>query len=263
MPAQAAMQAHMDASAKLEAAKLQTALEALHQSYAGTTNSDQKSSPFVTIVYNFMTPEQLQWQSAHQQSGGGLAVPPRPPQVSEQDWSEAVVNNPDPERLIPVALIGSEALRARIGWQQEQANNLEKAIKMLDDAKGTLQEKSEGVRQRFASLNAHHNHLRKRMLAIMSKVELARCMNLPLQNDEVHLARKMGHILQELNRIEKNMASIPQPPGLHTDSIVVPNSEQLAQVLKDHRQGILQMTNAAKREMRDIETLQTKRFSAP
>ena len=137
IPAQAALQAHMEASARQEAAKLQQSLEILHKSYAGTSHAEEESSPFVCIVYNDMNPEQLQWYFAHSQTGS-QPVPPKPPQVSEKDWLEAVVRNPDASLYIPIALVGAEALQARLGWQQERANSFAKGAELLEGARDSL-----------------------------------------------------------------------------------------------------------------------------
>jgi hypothetical protein len=175
IPAQAALQAHMDASARQEAAKLQAALEDLHHAYAGT--SHQKPSPLVTIVYNTMSSEQLQWQFANQQAGGGYVLPPKPPQVEEQKWLEAVVNNPDRSSYIPVALVGAEALQARVGWQQQQAAGYEQNMNMLKGAQEDMQRRTAQVRQSVNQLEQMHTTLRSRLLRIMNKVEVVRCMN--------------------------------------------------------------------------------------
>uniref|UniRef100_A0A7S1D274 Nucleoporin Nup54 alpha-helical domain-containing protein n=1 Tax=Cyclophora tenuis TaxID=216820 RepID=A0A7S1D274_CYCTE len=251
----------MDASARQEAAKLQSSMEAIHQSYSGTNNSEKESSPFVTIVYNNMTPEQLQWQFTHQQSGGGLAAPPRPPQVSEKDWLDAIVKNPNPQAYIPSALVGAEALQARLGWQQERANDLEKAANSLKSVREDLQKRVEQYQQALQDLHRRHDDIRKRMLAIMMKVEIARCMNMPLQKDEILLAQRLVKIMKDLEKANKTLESIPTSASISSENVTIPNSDQLAEVLNLHRQEILQLTSTMQGDMRDVQALHSKRLS--
>ena len=215
----------------------------------------------MTIVYNNMTPEQLQWQFVHQQSGGGLAAPPRPPQVSEKDWIEAVVRNPDPQAYIPSALVGAEALQARLGWQQERANALEKGAKALQSHQEDMQRRAEQYQQSLQDLKRMHDQIRKRMIAVMTKVELARCFNIPLQKDEIALAQRLAAIIKELDKASKAMDSLPPMPKIAQDKIALPNKEQLAQVLKGHREGLVQLSSSVQRDKMDIQVLQTKRLT--
>jgi hypothetical protein len=246
----------MDASARQEAAKLQSALEELHHAYSGT--STRKSSPLVTIVYNNMTSDQLQWQFAHQQSGGGYAIPPKPPQVSQQTWMEAVVNNPDQSTLIPTALIGAEALQARLGWQQQQASQYEQNVKTnLKGAQDALQKHTARVQQDVQRLDQMHASSRSRLLRIMNKVEVLRCMNLPLQTDEVNLANRLRAILNQLDTVNKAMNSLkaPAPPPTSVD---LPDKQRLQQVFNEHRQSIIYLSETVQKENRDVQLLQQR-----
>jgi Nucleoporin complex subunit 54/Nucleoporin FG repeat region len=257
IPAQAALQAHMDASARQEAAKLQAALEDLHHAYAGT--SHQKPSPLVTIVYNTMSSEQLQWQFANQQAGGGYVLPPKPPQVDEQKWLEAVVNNPDRSSYIPVALVGAEALQARVGWQQQQATGYEQNINMLKGAQEDMQRRTAQVRQSVDQLEQMHATLRSRLLRIMNKVEVVRCMNLPLQADEVNLVKRLQGILQQIELLNKTLSKLqgtnaaPLPKNLE-----LPDRQRLQQVLTEHRSSIIYLSEAVQQEKRDIHLIKER-----
>lgn len=255
IPAQAALQAHMDASARQEAAKLQSSLEELHHAYSGT--SQRKASPLVTIVYNNMTSEQLQWQFANQQSGGGYVIPPKPPQVSQQTWLEAVVNNPDQSTLIPTALVGAEALQARLGWQQQQASQYQDyVLKNLKGAQEELQRHTARVRKDVQQLDQMHASLRSRLLRLMNKVEVMRCMNLPLQAEEVNLSNRLRSILEHLDTVSKKMNTLQATPA--PTNVDLPDKQRLQQVFTEHRQSIIYLSESVQRENRDVQLLKQR-----
>eukprot|EP00545_Synedropsis_sp_CCMP1620_P010322 CAMPEP_0119026776 /NCGR_PEP_ID=MMETSP1176-20130426/36043_1 /TAXON_ID=265551 /ORGANISM="Synedropsis recta cf, Strain CCMP1620" /LENGTH=180 /DNA_ID=CAMNT_0006982563 /DNA_START=41 /DNA_END=580 /DNA_ORIENTATION=+ len=180
-----------------------------------------------------MTSEQLQWQFAHQQSGGGYAIPPKPPQVSQQMWLEAVVNNPDQSTLIPAALVGAEALQARLGWQQQQASQYQDGVtKNLMGAQEELQRHVARVRQNVQQLDQMHASLRSRLLRIMNKSEVLRCMNLPLQTAEVNLANRLRAILQHLDTVSKAMNNLQATPA--PTNVNLPDKQRLQQVFTEH-----------------------------
>jgi len=262
IPAQAALQAHIDAQARQEEAKLQSSLEELLHAYAGTSHS--KPSPFVTIVYNNMTSEELQWQFANQQcvGVGGYSIPPKPPQVSEQTWLEAVVNNPDRTTLIPAALVGAEALQARVGWQQDVATKHEQeSLKTLRAALNEVQRRHVQVRQNLQQLQQMHASIRGRMLRIMNKTEVVRCLNLPLQGDEVALAKRFHNMLQQLEKVGQSMMTLSQkeiekkPPELD-----IPNDQKgrLAEVFTEHRKSLVYLSESVQKEKRDIHLLKDR-----
>ena len=263
IPAQAALQAHINASARQEADRVRSALESLITAYTGTGANESK---FVNIVYNPLSPEQRQMQWVHGMgTGEQIWAPPKPPQVSDAEWNKALVNNPDPHNYVPVALVGAMALQTRVAWQQDRAKELASNAQTLRKSHDTLKERSSRVREDVDQLSRQHSNLRKRLLDVMRRVELARCMNQPLQPDELkagaHLkslhqnvtaARSSLFALQEKCRTQPSAAL--RPPQV----LAIPDKGQLLPVLKNHRQAIEKLTLAAKKDMRDVELMQRR-----
>lgn len=257
IPAQAALQAHMDASARQEAAKLQSSLEDLHHAYTGT--SQQKASPLVTIVYNIMTSEQLQWNFSNQQAGGSYVLPPKPPQVAEQQWLEAVVKNPDPSCYIPIALVGAEALQARVGWQQQKASGFDQDLAMLKQTQDAMQRRTAELHQGVMLLEQMHTTLRSRLLRLMNKVEVLRCMNLPLQVDEINLVKRLQGVLQQMDELTKTIAKLQGSSAVSLPkNLELPDSERLQQVLTEHRSSIVYLSEAVQQEKRDLHLIKER-----
>jgi hypothetical protein len=258
IPAQAALQAHMDASARQEAAKLQNSLEILHNSYAGITNSVDKSSPFVTIVYNDMTPEQLQWHFAHSQAAGSLVVPPKPPQVSEQDWFLAVAQNPDPKLFIPTALIGAEALQARLGWQQDRANTFSRGVADLAETREIMDRRAERYKEHMAALERIHMGLSKRLLEVMRKVELVRCMNLPFQMEERNLMERLVVIRNNVEKVGAMLDSVRSRAPEVLQNVDLPDETTLMSIFIAHHSTLGQLSEVVQKDKRDVAMLQER-----
>lgn len=261
VPAQAALQAHMDASNRQEAEKIKAALEKLHSGYAGTATNNNK---FVSVVYNDLTQDQRQLQWLHGMGSGTTlpVAPPRPPQVSEEDWTLAVVRNPDPQSYMPIALVGADALNARVTWQQERATQLSKDAESIRASHETVQQLwTQGHRRLEQIQRAHTNH-RKQLLQVMRKIELVRCMNQPLQADEVRVVERLNALEQQIRQVQhllgelqgplhKAAAQRPEPPR----EIHLPDKAQLSKVLKGHREDITNITKTVRKDIRDLNLL--------
>ena len=268
----------MDASARQEKARVEGALSTLHQQYVGTHPASDKSSHFVSILYNQATPEyqQLQWlhgmwvvQSSGdqgQQATRRPVAPPRPPQVSERDWEQAVVRNPDHTHCMPVALVGAEALQGRLGSQQERANSIAEQRKALEDCRDVIQQRYESVKAQIHAAQQRHIRQRQKLLDIMQRVEIFRCYNNSLQPDEIkamHRATDLHHQVDglsssmhalDLSAKEKTAAS-----GENAEEMgKLPNEAELKIVLTEHREELGNLVASVKQDLRDLHLIQRR-----
>ncbi|KAL7568745.1 hypothetical protein ACA910_021738 [Epithemia clementina (nom. ined.)] len=296
LPAQAALQAHMDASARQEKARVESALSKIHQEYIGTQPASDESSNFVSILYNQATPEyqQLQWlhgmwvmQSSSDQGGGPQqqtmrrpVAPPRPPQVSERDWEQSVVRNPDHTNFMPVALVGAEALQGRIGSQQDRANSIVDQLKALDDCRDLIQQRYEVVKAQIETAQKRHILQRQKLLNIMQRVEVLRCYNNPLQPDEIKAMQRAADLHREAERLSMSMHSlqVSAKEKIETNKnnnnnnnnsarmiggadVAELPSEELKVVLTEHREELSKLVATVKQDLRDLYLIQ-KRLEA-
>jgi hypothetical protein len=268
IPAQAALQAHMDASARQEAERVRSALERLHAAYAGTAvpSSSGDESKFVAIVYNDLTPEQRQLQWLHGMGNGGqILAPDRPHQVSEEEWKKAVVNNPDHQNYMPVALVGAVALQARVSWQQDRANELASNAGTLHRSHETIRDRSARAKQDVEEKARRHVALRKRLLDVMRRVELARCMNQQIQPDEFKAVQRLTALLKEVDSVRGVLISLQDKARTQTAAAArsvpasgIPEKAQLLPVLKEQRQKLEKLTVTAQRDDRDVTLIQKR-----
>jgi hypothetical protein len=259
IPAQAALQAHMDASARQEAGRVRSALETLHTAYAGNS--------FTTIVYNDLTPEQRQLQWVHAMGNNGMILaPPQPQQISEEAWKQAVIQNPDPANYMPVALVGAVALQARVSWQQDRANDLAKTSQTLEKSHTTIYDRAAKTRADIDQRLQKHAALRKKLLDIMRRVEVTRCLNQPVQPDEIKALQRLQALIKHVDSVRDTLNVLQDQARTQTSNSKslgpnitgMPDQAQLLPVLYEQRQKLEKLTSMAKQDMRDVDLIQQR-----
>ena len=278
LPAQAALQAHIDASARQEQARIQSALTKIHQAYTGTQPAGEKSSPFVTMVYSPANAEYQQFQHFHGMGvvGGNPSrpvAPPRPPQVSENDWEQTVVRNPNYQQYMPHALVGAEQLQGRLGYQQERANSVVNQLKQLEECRETLEKRHDSVKAQLVAVEQRQIRQRQKLLDIMQRVEVFRCYNNPLQPDEIKAMQKTADLYQKAESLASSMRTLQQiskekvQEGAalpdHRQALVeanqkIPDESQLKEVLTEHRDEISKLVETVQTDLRDLDLIKKR-----
>ena len=276
MPAEAAMHAHMEAMNRTETEKIKAELQKLYATYTGAmAPTEGKQSKFVSVIYNDLSSEHRQQMWLQGVAPGGQVMPiapPRPPQVSEEEWNRAVVQNPDPMSYMPVPCVGADALSVRVAWQQNQASQLAAQAEMVQKSHETVQALYAQGRNRLDDIQRTHANHRKRLLNVMRKVEVVRCMNQPLQQDEVRARDQLRALHQEVRRAGQLMAELEHRaraarPDHHrrgtaaaamTEDVALPDRQALTKVLKEHQEGLTKLTLSMKKDIRDVELMKER-----
>lgn len=213
-PHQSAMHAHQTALQRQETARIEKAIFHLHSSYSphaadpmnpalASNNIPSSLCAFTAILYDPLPPE-------YRTQGGGQLSVPKPMHTSNQVWNEALARNPDPRELMPVALVGAAALHCRIVSQQEKVNALATHADKLRENLQFLERTSQSSRAAILNSNVEHEALRRRLLDIMRKVEIIRCMGQPIQRAEVEAKQRIGEIMKQVNVIGKSLANLEE-----------------------------------------------------
>ena len=292
IPAQAALQAHLDAEARQEEARIGQALQSLHNVYTGRSTAlenNNVSAPFSCILYNPVTLQirQQQWLQSSVPHGDQSysqihpIVPPRPWQISEKDWNQAVVQNQD-LNYMPAAMIGATALQARLTYQQEMADRCLQQLHSIQQVEQLVRERSRNAQQELQyAMHSKHESQRKRLLQVMKKIEILRCFNLPLQRDEVLAMQQLMDLYRQASQLRATSAALAEttttnarhqvnsrarllqqamvttaPPEeedrlLHTTKQVLP-------ILKEHRDTLAKLTEQVKKDRKDLELIHNR-----
>jgi hypothetical protein len=213
-PHQSAMHAHQTALQRQETARMEKAIFHLHSSYSphaadpmnpalASNNIPSSLCAFTAILYDPLPPE-------HRTQGTGQLSVPKPMHISNQVWNEALARNPDPRELMPVALVGAAALHCRIVSQQEKVNTLASHAEKLRENLQFLERTARSSKNVIQNSNVEHEALQRRLLEIMRKVEIIRCMGQPIQRAEVEAQQRLGEIMKQVNTIGKSLANLEE-----------------------------------------------------
>lgn len=264
LPAQAALQAHLDASARQEEARVQEQLSTLYQSYQGTQpGSSKKSAPFTTTVYQ-EAPVALIQQHGVQTMGitaGKYDIPlssliPQPPQFSEEDWHRAVAEIPcDDPALIPVPLVSGAALLTRAVHHDSAVKECVSQVSTLEDAAKFIQLRQDRAREQLRCLKHRQEQLRRKMLHVLRVVDLVRTWNQPSTDSnasEVAAARRLHNVGTELQQLHSQLQQLQRiPPPAPIEIRDIPADEvRLKQTMTEHRQALLHVMD----ELRSAKT---------
>ena len=278
-PHQAALHAHQSASQRQEAARIEEAIFNLHSKYSSTAadplnpalasnNTPSSLCAFTAILYDALPPEH--------RAQGHLSVP-KPPHISNQVWNEALARNPDPKELMPMPLVGAAALHSRIVSQQDKANSLATHAKKLRETLQFLEKAARSSKESIKHSNSEQEALRRRLLEIMRKVEIIRCMGQPTQRAEIDAQQRLREIMKQMNIVGKTLSNLEER-GKHQarawrmrgatlessqqhsvagsiQSLQEEDKVSLFHVLNDQRLGMERLGHIVKRDVRDVGIL--------
>lgn len=291
IPAHAALQAHMNAYARNEEARVMQRMQTIYQTYTGTSvATDGKSHCFSIPLYNPITEQQRQIQEAmstivmttNQQGfmvSSALVAPPKPPQICEEDWKLACIRNPDANHFIPTAVVGADSLLARAILHQQQCNTVQQHLTKIQEAMDHIQQRHGEMTRLLESATEQHQKQCTRLLKIMKAVEVGRCFNIPLQPAEMEAFQRIRNlkygIIEEQLVPEVLKLTNPQqqdqPPLSNNNkperlllnhsetqskiSIPLEQQQMWMTILKEHRSQLGTLTNAIQKEQEDLQLL--------
>jgi hypothetical protein len=285
-PHQAAYHAHQSASAQQETARIEEAVANLQSKYsstaAGAPTVPSSQCAFTAIMYHPLSGEQRTSIASYSATHTGLnnkmssmslsaAVLPKPPHISQKVWNEAQARNPNPAELTPVAMIGASSLHSHLVWQQTEATKLGGYVTelkgQLEFLSKTCANSQRGIRQ--ASLE--HEVLQRRLLEVMRKVEIVRCMGQPMQQAEREGMEKMERLLRDVNALTRGVVDVEErgreqsrvwkrkaaavSSGKVDWSLEKEDKVALMEVLNEQSCGLEGLSHIVKRDERDVGIL--------
>ena len=113
-------------------------------------------------------------------------------------WSQAVKNNPNPKELVPVPILGFQALRARALAQKSQSEQHESRLRLIGNEIANLHQSQTNIVSKFEQAKRKQLELNHRILKVMVQQEISRKAGHTIQEDEEILRIQFESILSEL-----------------------------------------------------------------
>jgi RNA-binding protein YhbY len=273
-PAQAAYQAHQDAQARNEEARVLQRMQNLYAAYTGTTvvEADRPSHCFSTILYQSKSAEVSMLQSSSNVVSPSFPLPPRPPSINTADWNVACLRTPE-HSSGPVVVIGADGLQARVLQQQAQSQNIgTKHLVKIQEALSLWQQRQSQVQRALDYSKEQHRQQCRRLGKIMKKMEVLRCYRLPLQTAELDAYQRMRQMQRGVEeQMVPAVVHLSHPEGQNALEYAastldhptsVPSLEQqqaFRALMTEHRAQITKLTlELQEKELRDLKLLRDR-----
>ncbi|CAM9611863.1 unnamed protein product [Chrysoparadoxa australica] len=228
--------------------EIQRALTALKVAYANKSPDGQPNgqSQFKCILYNMVDPAQRHLYL-------------RPPYAEQGEWEAAERNNPDPDACVPSVVVGFEGLHERLIHQQSHASDLKGAVQRLQDTAMRLQQSILSLESQVETCRRRHLDQNNKFLQVARKIEVLRCMNVPLQASERSFREHLEYVHRSLNTPHaklNDIVSTQMQVERRIDNVDQINSEEdqgvIFRTLQAHREGLAHLTDIMQKDMRDL-----------
>jgi len=226
-PQQAALQAHRNATLHQESSRLESQLLQLHAAYSPSPSTTSTSTTAATCRFqHIFYDEMTQSQKLEKLSLGGMNYPQRPKHIPPETWNLALTTNPDPESYIPVLVTSAQGLHSRIVTQQSKTEmlntiltKLEKVITAYIQAKYQMEKRIKGQYKTITNI-------RKRLMNIMTKVDLCRGKHIPLQQSEYELIHKLKGLHEHVNMLGMMLEQIKHEGENYQRQLIILEQER-------------------------------------
>ncbi|KAL3178226.1 hypothetical protein MRX96_038738 [Rhipicephalus microplus] len=186
-------------------------------------------------------------------------------------WEQAKLDNPDPERLIPVPMIGFAELRRRFKLQEHEIKQHQCRLDAIAEDISKLQIQHSNMIAKIEEHKRKQQNLYHRILKVMVHHEVSRKMGFAIQPEEEQLRTKLESILAELSaptqfrgRLNELMSQIKLQNNqmTFTDTTIHcsldPNSlSQLKEHLHNQQKGIFELVKIIKGDLEELKEMES------
>ncbi|KAH7645742.1 nuclear pore complex protein Nup54 [Dermatophagoides farinae] len=207
---------------------------------------------FVEIIFTSLSKQEIE---------AYLSSPPKG--IDERIWEQAKLENPDPQRFIPVPLIGFKALNDRFKLQEKEIHQQQLRLKQMIDNVSTLESNISQFKAKFEECRRKHDNLSYRVLRKMIVQEVQRKRTMPIQAEEDKLRADLEAIQAELNVPTKFQGCLNelmsqlrqmqcQNPLIGKISFDKSSMNEYLQFLNEENRGIMSLVEILKKDIQDI-----------
>ncbi|KAI5612774.1 nucleoporin p54 isoform X4, partial [Silurus asotus] len=184
-------------------------------------------------------------------------------------WEQAKVDNPDPDKLIPVPMVGFKELLHRLKIQEQMTKQHQTRVDIIATDISELQKNQSTTVAKIAQYKRKLMDLSHRVLQVLIRQEIQRKSGYAIQVDEEHLRVQLDTIQSELNaptqfkgRLNELMSQIRMQNhygAVRAEERYVVDGDLLREIkqhLKQQQDGLSHLISVIKDDMEDIKIIE-------
>ncbi|XP_018517970.1 nucleoporin p54 isoform X2 [Lates calcarifer] len=184
-------------------------------------------------------------------------------------WEQAKVDNPDPEKLIPVPMVGFKELFRRLQIQEQMTKQHQTRVDIISNDISELQKNQATTVAKIAQYKRKLMDLSHRVLQVLIKQEIQRKSGYAIQVDEEHLRVQLDTIQSELNaptqfkgrlnelmsqiRMQNHFGAVRSEERYSVDADLL---REIKQHLKQQQDGLSHLISVIKDDLEDIKLIE-------
>ncbi|XP_030292062.1 nucleoporin p54 isoform X2 [Sparus aurata] len=184
-------------------------------------------------------------------------------------WEQAKVDNPDPEKLIPVPMVGFKELLRRLQIQEQMTKQHQTRVDIISSDISELQKNQATTVAKIAQYKRKLMDLSHRVLQVLIKQEIQRKSGYAIQVDEEHLRVQLDTIQSELNaptqfkgrlnelmsqiRMQNHFGAVRSEERYNVDADLL---REIKQHLKQQQEGLSHLISVIKDDLEDIKLIE-------
>ncbi|XP_039206251.1 nucleoporin p54 isoform X3 [Crotalus tigris] len=184
-------------------------------------------------------------------------------------WEQAKVDNPDPEKLIPVPMVGFKELLRRLKVQDQMTKQHQSRLDIISEDISELQKNQTTTMAKIAQYKRKLMDLSHRTLQVLIKQEIQRKSGYAIQADEEQLRVQLDTIQCELNaptqfkgrlnelmsqiRMQNHFGAVRSEERYYIDADLL---REIKQHLKQQQEGLSHLISIVKDDLEDIKLIE-------
>ncbi|XP_056424680.1 nucleoporin p54 isoform X2 [Hyla sarda] len=229
-----------------------------HFEQANVKSNLQQLGVILTIARTELSPTQIKQLLQNPPAG-----------VDPVIWDQAKIDNPEPDGLIPVAMVGFKELLRRLKVQDQMTKQHQSRLDIISEDISELQKNQATTMAKIAQYRRKLMELSHRVLQVLIKQEIQRKSGFAIQAEEEQLRVQLDTIQSELNaptqfkgrlnelmsqiRMQNHFGAVRSEEKYYVDGDLL---REIKQHLKQQQEGLSHLIGIIKDNLEDIKLIE-------